>query len=281
MPQNVCPHKKDVGYVASRRCTAPCGGWVVLYDRNKGALPHLPAAPLKGVRWVLVHRDSWRWCALSAKKPDCLKIMEAAAKGEDPHQLLPETLDKKLGPPLKAALQPPPGAVDGKSGANHDSPGSQSSHAHAREGSSASAEPPKAPELPDALSVQRALNEAFPASRIVAEYEAGLGAMKGFVLRRKEQDGTIVESLEETPDAATRIKYLDSLTKYRIGMPDKREKPKEPKSITYQDLRDQLLRSPAARRHMRELLHEAEEEDKAARAKAAAEEAAKEAAKKS
>lgn len=265
MPNITCPFKKDKGYVTARRCHAPCGGWVVLYDRNKGfPVDGLPERSVTG-RWILVHRPSLQWAGVSGGKDLAMKMLVACAKGEDPHGILPATLPEAAQPEALRSALPLPESVEKPKEIPH-SGGSGEGRTCAR--ADGEDKDKNGGDLPDPLAVQRALNEAFPASRIVEEFEAGLTATKTFVLRSKTKDG-FEEQLAEAPDPATRIKYLAELTKFRIGNPLPREKVVEPKKITAAQLDTMIQTSPATRRALARKIQEAEERERLLKSQAA------------
>ncbi len=244
VPFNDCPHKSQPGYVTSRRCRAPCGGWCVLFDRVKGALPQLEMPVAVTGRYIIFHDGSSRWAGLNLKRKDALEVLKATARGEDVYGILAGTLPENLQPPGKAALEMPAPAPGG------EAPPSDGSNdvSRARETS---------PSVPDSVAVQRALNEAFTAERIVSEFEAGLSATKGFVVRSKTKDG-MTEDLVEVADHATRVRYLEVLAKFRIGSPLPREKAAEPKRVTYAQLQQMAASSPATRKALRQMVEQAE-----------------------
>lgn len=227
MPNVVCPFKNDPGYVTARRCTAPCGGWVLLYDVRKGFPVAVPEA-VGRYRYVLVHRDSWNWAAVETRKV-AMRILVATAKGEDVHGILPATVPPEDGP-LGGVRKPEPPAAGG--GGNAPSAGSDSPEARARARESE--------DVPDEVLFQRAINERFGPGRLADEVELGLTAVKTY----QTKEGDVLEF----PDYSTRVKYLDLLFKYRIGIPEKRAKPKEARKFTMADLEQQIAVSPAARR---------------------------------
>lgn len=244
MPFNACPHKKESGYTASKRCTAPCGGWVVLYKRQDMDSPKVRDHADKSFQWVLVHQPSRQWTGI-VKKEDALKYLTAAAKGEDPHAILPTTVPE---PPTLVTLKKPK-ATPTKPKPSRTRAGEPSDPSEGGGSSSPPPPPPPPEDIPHALAFQRRMQEEFTADRIVAEIKAGLSAVKSYVT-----EGNVVS----VPDHQTRVKYLDLAVKYNIGMPDKRDKLKEERKMSYEELQKLAETSPAARRTLRRMLDDAE-----------------------
>lgn len=74
------PYNNTHGYVRSARCHAPCGGWIVLYDRVKG-FDDGGAAMEKVLRFRLQHEPS-KMGANFSRRTDANKAFTFAVKGE-------------------------------------------------------------------------------------------------------------------------------------------------------------------------------------------------------
>jgi len=74
------PYNDVYGYVASRKCYAGCGGYIVIYDRENGF--DIDADE----RWIVMHEPSSLHVAVPTRA-GAYKDMKLAAKG-----LLPEIL---------------------------------------------------------------------------------------------------------------------------------------------------------------------------------------------
>ncbi|HSJ03237.1 MAG TPA: hypothetical protein VK956_12325, partial [Verrucomicrobium sp.] len=183
MPNIQYPNKGRKGYVAARRCTAPCGGWVVLLDRKAGGPEGLKQPIRETGRWILQHDPSGKWAGLD-KKEQALQYLTAVAKGEDGEVgILPTTV-----PPLPGTEILPRTKKRRKQG-NPPSPGSESDPARVREAAteaalpvpgSAPPPPPPAASLPGPVVFQRELDERFPADVIADGLEEGLKAEKAY-----------------------------------------------------------------------------------------------------
>jgi hypothetical protein len=76
------PYNGNAGYVASLKCKAPCGGHIVIYDRNKGF-----DCDADG-RWIVMHEPS----RLHVSVPSLTlarKTMKDAAAGGGVADILP------------------------------------------------------------------------------------------------------------------------------------------------------------------------------------------------
>lgn len=77
------PHQMIAGYVTERICHAPCGGHVVIYDRNLGF--EIDAE----YRWIVMHEPSSLHVSVSSRET-AYAIMYDAARGGHMADILPE-----------------------------------------------------------------------------------------------------------------------------------------------------------------------------------------------
>lgn len=68
------PYSEILGYVASRRCQAACGGWIVIYDRKAGFDCDADE------RWIVMHEPSSLHVAVRSRE-DAYEAMRQAAAG--------------------------------------------------------------------------------------------------------------------------------------------------------------------------------------------------------
>ncbi len=56
------PHSANLGYVSERKCRAECGGYIVVYDRDKGFECDADE------RWIVMHEPSSIHVAVRSRK---------------------------------------------------------------------------------------------------------------------------------------------------------------------------------------------------------------------
>lgn len=200
----------------------------MLYDLEKGFPAEVPEAAAAW-RFILVHRDSWRWASLATKKA-AMRILVATAKGEDVHGILPATLPPG-DQPLGGLEKPPaPGQDEGKA----SSVGGQADSTRARVES----------DIPPALAFQRALAAEFPDEYLAMRYKQLAEAKKHFV----DKEGNVVT----VDDDATSLKALDGVREFLKGKALPKEKVKEEARFTKRELDRNIDTSPAMRRYLLE-----------------------------
>lgn len=77
------PHNDLAGYVAERKCHAPCGGHIVIYDRHNGFVCDADD------RWIVMHEPSSLHVSVPTKA-HAYDLMKACAAGEPAADILPE-----------------------------------------------------------------------------------------------------------------------------------------------------------------------------------------------
>lgn len=77
------PYNQNCGYVASLKCHAPCGGHIVIYDRNRGF--ECDASH----RWIVMHEPSSHHISVKYL-PDARVIMKDSASGGRIADILPD-----------------------------------------------------------------------------------------------------------------------------------------------------------------------------------------------
>jgi hypothetical protein len=237
---------------------------VVVYKREDFEHAKVRDHADKSFRWVLVHMPSRGWAGIGTRD-DAMLHMGLAAKGEDHHGILPKTV---AGPEEVEFLQ---GKVKSEKGKVKRGANSNGEEKTAKGGEDPPSEGGKSvptrargdkkgvededEDVPHALAFQRRMVKEFGPDTVVAEIKSGLGATRSFVVGKGED-----AHVEETPDYQTRVKFVELIVKYNIGMPDKRDKLKEEKRVTLDELQNLARRSPAARKALRRILDEAERE---------------------
>lgn len=241
MPNVQYPSKKQPGYVTARRCTAPCGGWVVLFDRKKGGPAGLTVPVKETGRWILLHEPSMKWAGLS-KKDEAMTHLGAVAKGEDVLELLPKTVALPADHAVKSEAK---------------APSSWSGEAsRAREGGSApsdgSAPPPPASEtVPVNLQFARALQAEISPELMAKKGRQLLDSKRYFVNKQGEIVGV--------DDHASQIKALQWVSTNLVGTPVAKQPVKEEvKKVSWEELQARCLKSPAARIALRRMVDDME-----------------------
>lgn len=244
MARHTYPHAKDEpGLIAALDCHAPCGGWVVLYDRKKGALKQIKNPVKETGRFILVHRPSGRWTGGFQSEAEARGIMRAAAKGEDPNDILPKTVAPAVSipeqaPPAPASRAPAPARPSTDANIEHNPP-----------------PPPAAPEKLDFhTAFKREVQTRLTPKIIVDTIESMLNAKKTIFI--KDGDGNSVP--DEVPDWQAIRDGVKLAAEYGDGQPLKRPETKEQKKVTFDDIRVMCFQSPAARRSLRKLIDEEE-----------------------
>lgn len=83
------PYNDVAGYVGSLKCKAPCGGHIVIYDREGSRVGRGDFEIDANDRYIVMHEPSS--LHVSAKSlPLAREIMKAAARGDDVAGILPE-----------------------------------------------------------------------------------------------------------------------------------------------------------------------------------------------
>lgn len=253
--------KSEAGVVAARNCNAPCGGWVVLYDRSKkGCLPKLTVPVDETGRYVLVHRPSgtpaWGFRGIEHAR----KYLGAAAKGEDALGILPRTV---AVPAEAESLRSARGVTPENCG---ELSGSGGSLARARDREPLLPVPVPVDGLNFHLEFKRKVHEAFKPDYIVEKIHQLMEATKVVsvtVIERNaegEMTGEPEKSFETVPDFYAIERGIRLAVEYCEGKPNPRPETKEPKKISFNELGRMLGRSPAARKAMLELVAEKERE---------------------
>ena len=96
-PSAKCPHAGEKGYVSAHITKAACGGWIVIYDRQKGGPSEFARAVHVGVagydeettgRFIVMHRPSGRWAGYGTAM-EAKRVQTALVKGVNSVGLLP------------------------------------------------------------------------------------------------------------------------------------------------------------------------------------------------
>lgn len=232
---------REPGRIAALDCKAPCKGWVVLYDRKiKGCLPGLPAALKETGRYILVHRPSGQWVGNLGTAKQARQFLHAAARGEDPLEILPKTLKKPKtghGPPPQDDSLARARATSENAGITADSP----------------ADSPKQHE-DFHLQFKTEVQSRLTPDRIVDIIEKMMTATRTFVVKISKTEEEVIE----VPDWTAREKGVRLAAEYGEGKAKERPDTKQARRVSWDDIRVMCVQSPAARQAFRKLIADAE-----------------------
>jgi len=242
--------KTEAGIVCALNCNAPCGGWVVLYDRNKGAQLGITEPISTTGRYILVHRPSqnclWPFDDLKQAR----EFTRAAAKGEDATGgLLPRSTKPTKAEKAAAEFVTEVKCAAKATGARH-----------------ATAEPPPTPQdgnqepetgnrepTPDFhLEFKREMLSKFTPSIIVQKLDDLLNAMKPVSLQNLDSGE---RETVDVPDWMAREKGIRFVVEMNEGKAKERPDTKEPVKRSWEDMDKMLRNSPKARAFMRQHLN--------------------------
>lgn len=192
-------------------------GRVSVYELKKG-IPSVVNPPttesMKGMKWMLVHFPTRRWCLLKGTN-EWREALQEIKKGNNPHKILPEkeVKNKKSKPPARAGASPGPVQKTGPTPTN---------------------EPPKELSgwraIDPSMSFDEAMKLAFPVTRIMGEFERLLTAEENVYDREGKQTGTRAVYV-------TQFQALKALTEWHQGRPGEKEKPPaEKKRLSHDEL---------------------------------------------
>jgi hypothetical protein len=250
MPFTDYPHKTtDPGHVTSRRCPAPCGGWIVLYDRANGGLPQITRPIDESGRWVLMVRESMpkasAWAGFATKR-EAMEYLTLTAKGEDSCNIIPHTLETVAD---ELALTRP--ATDEQAASEKAPPSDPSEVSRARERETG-------PKLPRGVTFQRALESVWEDEAIAQHIKAGMLATRPVYCIACKEPIRDEETDSDPPDWNARTKFTAMWMEYAQGKALVRDKPSEPKRITMDELKTSIFRNPSVRRALKRMIAEAE-----------------------
>ncbi len=225
--------KTEPGIVICYDCRAPCGGWVVLYDRQKGARLKIPEPVEETGRYILVHRPSnnclWPFETLDQAK----EFTRAASKGEDPtNGLLPRTTKPTKTERAAAAL------VD----EIKTSAGDETDDEPENETAAAPKDPVENP-FEFHLEFKRTMLERFPPSRIADKLDYLLNIKKPVALRNLDSGER--ETID-VDDGMTQLATVKAIMEMNEGKAKERPDVKAPVKRSWADLNKQLENSPKA-----------------------------------
>jgi hypothetical protein len=254
MARNTYPGSKtEAGIVVAYNCNAPCGGWIVLYDRTKGAKLGLKGDIKETGKYILVHRPSNNCLFPFDKLTDAKEYARAAAKGEDHAGFLPRTTK-----PTRAEKE----FADFKSKPAKPEPTPKEEEQ--QEQPADSEEPPAAPKEappPDFhLEFRRRMLEAFPPTTIVDKLNDLLNANKPVALTNLD---TGEKETVDVPDWMAREKGIRIVVELNEGKAKERPDTKEPVKRSWEDLSRMCKASPKARQFLRQQLEQWDQESKA------------------
>ena len=247
--------KKEQGIVAAHDCKAPCGGWVVLYDRKKGAALGIKLPIEETGRYILVHRPSnnclWPFESLSQAR----EYTRAAAKGEDPTGgLLPRTTKPTKAEKAAAEFLIEGGAVNTLAPRGKTVP---QERGHSCPPSEASPPPATTPEPDFHLDFKRRMAEKFPAETIAQKLDDLLNATKPVALNNLDSGE---KETVDVPDWMAREKGIRIVIEMNVGKAKERPDIKEPVKRSFADLQRMCQSSPKARAFLRQQLDQWERE---------------------
>jgi hypothetical protein len=113
-PNANCPHVAEKGFVSGFLTKAVCGGWVVIYDRQKGGPSEFARAVHVGVagydeettgRFIVMHRPSGRWAGYGTAV-EAKRVQGALVKGLNSVGLLPLPESTRKATPPQTKKQP-------------------------------------------------------------------------------------------------------------------------------------------------------------------------------
>lgn len=262
------PYATDEGYVRSRRCLAPCGGWIVLYDLGAE----------HALRWRVMHQPSGakRECT---GRPTAEKLYKALVEGSDKHGVLPKlpTPEPVSSVPVEVLKPVPQNPTDTGNTAKPVLPCPVSAvsegvaQARARgDGAPASPVDGKRLEMLNYHFLQM-LEERFPVERLMDILDDGVRSMKSYQVNvapppaedlaaMNEEERKAACGIIETPDHPSRVKYLGFIIEHKFGKPYQRPEVKPKAAVGLDSFIKNLKENAAYRTQFRLLLDEAERE---------------------
>lgn len=244
-PQKVAARKKAAsGPDASLKCESLRkvadslgGGEARLYNIRKHPLPDLAQPPkekdMAACDWWLVHFPSRRCLSVPAGRLEGMRLLKKLSEGKDEMGWLPTPK------PRKVKKAPKKGDGD-----------------QAGAGAGAGAREEGEPEItlttvPAELGFDAAMKFAFPNQRIVHEIEKMIQANDEVVIK-----GVVVGS---KPNWTARKEGLRMMIEHAQGRAgEKPPPPPEKKRVSYAELEEMLLTSPATRKAFKSLIEKAE-----------------------
>lgn len=222
------------------------GGEVRLYDIHKSGLPDLVNTPaekdLAEWQWWLVHFPSRRAVPVKGDRQEGMRLLKLLEKGDNVEGLLPS---KKPKPPQTGKK----GGARGRARAG----------ARADDDDESSAPAPqkrvRLTKIPAELPFDGAMKYAFPNQRIVHEIEKMLMAEDEVVM-----GGKVIGSKPNWNARKEGVKFMIEHAQGRAG--EKPPPPPEKRKVSYEELEGMILKSPATRLVLRQLIEKAEQAGK-------------------
>lgn len=201
-------------------------------------------------RWIVMHQPSKQWVGGMKDKKEALAVLQAASRGEDPHEFLPKVLKVKreFGEEKKRGKKDKSASAD-RARAHEEKADSRGPGAEERE---------QKDEKKDAVrpenwhaEFQEVMETRFSPARLATVIDDMLSAQKPVM---------VGEEVVHEPDWVARERGVRLAIEHTRGKATEAPEVKKAKKMTYDELRANCLKSPAMRRMLRTMVEEAEAE---------------------